>query len=111
MDIAVKNGQPSEGSQTLLCLTSPRSLVSGPKLARMAASNILLQSTSPRPLVKLRLISLVVPETTIKESRVKATVCGFTYDFYPDTTWITDLGLFAKSPPGVSSGQNYVFQL
>lgn len=83
MDIAVKNGQPSEGFQTLLCLTSPRSL-----------------STSPRPLVKLRLISLVVPETTIKETRVKATVCGFTYDFYPDITWVTDLGLFAKSPPG-----------
>ena len=64
------------------------------------------QNTSARSALKLRFTSLVVPETTAKESRVRLTVHGITYNFYPDITWATDLGRFFKAPPGVR-----VFQL
>lgn len=51
--------------------------------------------------MKLRFTSLVVPETTAKESRIKLTLCGFTYNLYPDFAWALDLGQFVKAPPGV----------
>ncbi|KAF8892528.1 hypothetical protein BD779DRAFT_1610102 [Infundibulicybe gibba] len=70
-------------SQTFLSLTAARSLTSVPK-----------------PLVKLRFVSLVIPGTTVKESRIKLTLTGFTYNFYPDIGWISDLTLFVKPPPG-----------
>jgi autophagy-related protein 2 len=54
-------------------------------------------------MVKLRFTSLVVPETTAKESRLKLTLWGFTYDAYPDLKWVADLGRFVKAPPGVSA--------
>lgn len=43
-----------------------------------------------------------MPETTAKESRVKLTLCGFTYNVYPDLKWTADLSRFFKAPPGVS---------
>ncbi|RPD66149.1 hypothetical protein L227DRAFT_488798, partial [Lentinus tigrinus ALCF2SS1-6] len=66
-----------------LSLTTPRSL-----------------STSARSALKLRFTSLIVPETTAKESRVRLTVSDITYNFYPDIAWATDLGRFFKAPPG-----------
>jgi autophagy-related protein 2 len=57
-------------------------------------------STNPKSMVKLRFTSLVVPETTAKESRLKLTLWGFTYDAYPDLKWVADLGRFVKAPPG-----------
>ncbi|KAH8107055.1 hypothetical protein BXZ70DRAFT_271252 [Cristinia sonorae] len=55
---------------------------------------------SSRPLLKLRFTSLVVPGTIAKESQIKVTLCGLTYNFYPDIEWITDLASFVKAPPG-----------
>ncbi|KAH9946106.1 uncharacterized protein BXZ73DRAFT_86295 [Epithele typhae] len=66
-----------------LSLTSPRSW-----------------SVTARSALKLRFTSLIVPETTAKESRVRLTVSGITYTFYPDISWAEDLGRFFKAPPG-----------
>ena len=54
-------------------------------------------------MVKVQFTSLVVPETTAKESRVKLTLWGFTYKVYPDLKWVADLDRFVKAPPGVSA--------
>ncbi|KAI0721077.1 hypothetical protein C8T65DRAFT_601842 [Cerioporus squamosus] len=64
-------------------LTTPRSL-----------------STSARSALKLRFTSLIVPGTTAKESRIRLTVSGLTYNFHPDIGWAADLGRFFKAPPG-----------
>ncbi|KAI0054145.1 hypothetical protein FA95DRAFT_1585813 [Auriscalpium vulgare] len=56
--------------------------------------------STPRPLIKLRFTSLVVPSTTAKESRVKLTLCDFTYNLIPDLQWVAALAQFAKPPPG-----------
>ncbi|CAK5277669.1 unnamed protein product [Mycena citricolor] len=69
--------------QSLLALTIPRGLASGSK-----------------PLLKLGFTSLVVPGTTVKETRVKIALWGFTCDVSPDVQWAKDLGLFIKPPPG-----------
>ncbi|KAI0748137.1 hypothetical protein C8Q80DRAFT_1120684 [Daedaleopsis nitida] len=82
MDMNVHDTTPS-GRNCFLSLTTPRSL-----------------STSARSALKLRFTSLVVPETTAKESRVRLTVSGITYNFYPDIGWTADLGRFFKAPPG-----------
>ncbi|THH26562.1 hypothetical protein EUX98_g7623 [Antrodiella citrinella] len=53
-----------------------------------------------RPLLKLRFTSLIVPGTIAKETKVKVTFYGLTYNFYPDIAWISDLTSFVKAPPG-----------
>ncbi|TCD64536.1 autophagy- protein 2 [Steccherinum ochraceum] len=55
---------------------------------------------SSRPLLKLRFTSLIVPGTIAKETKVKVTLCGLTYNFHPGIAWITDLTNFVKAPPG-----------
>jgi len=44
----------------------------------------------------------MIPEIKSKETRIKLTICGFTFSFYPDMHWIADLAEFFKNPPGVS---------
>ncbi|KAG6866970.1 hypothetical protein C0991_003886 [Blastosporella zonata] len=83
MDVTIKDVVSATSSRTYLALTSPRSLISAPK-----------------SMVKLRFTSLVLPETTSKESRVRLTLSGFTFTCYPDLAWIKDLATFAQSPPG-----------
>ncbi|KAF9227681.1 hypothetical protein BS17DRAFT_774146 [Gyrodon lividus] len=58
-------------------------------------------SSAPRPMVKARIISLAVPETTAKESRIKLSLWGFTIYVPPDLRFVNDLAVFAKAPPGV----------
>ncbi|KAI0807392.1 hypothetical protein C8Q74DRAFT_59220 [Fomes fomentarius] len=82
MDLNVHDTTPS-ARNCFVSLTTPRSL-----------------STSARSALKLRFTSLVVPETTAKESRVRLTVDGITYNFYADIGWAVDLGRFFKAPPG-----------
>ncbi|KAJ3562000.1 hypothetical protein NP233_g9845 [Leucocoprinus birnbaumii] len=74
-----KNGKP----ESLLQLTSPRSLTS-----------------TPRPLVKLRFVSIMTPGTTTKETRIKLTLSDFTCNILPDIDWVKDLEIFTKAPPG-----------
>ncbi|KAH9854243.1 hypothetical protein C2E23DRAFT_754086 [Lenzites betulinus] len=81
-DINVHDHTPTDRN-CFLSLTCPRSL-----------------STTTKSALKLRFTSLVVPETTAKESRVRLTLCGVTYHFYPDLKWGRDLGRFFKAPPG-----------
>lgn len=52
-------------------------------------------------MVKTRIISLAVPETTAKESRITLSLWGFTIYVPPDLRFASDLVAFAKAPPGV----------
>ncbi|KAH0830763.1 hypothetical protein J3R83DRAFT_2245, partial [Lanmaoa asiatica] len=58
-------------------------------------------SSAPRPSVKSRITSLIVPETTAKESRIKLSFWGFTVHPPLDGSFGNDLAVFAKAPPGV----------
>ncbi|PCH37996.1 hypothetical protein WOLCODRAFT_87760 [Wolfiporia cocos MD-104 SS10] len=83
IDISVKDTGNSGSTTTILGLMPLRTLVS-----------------TPRSAVKVRFISLIVPETTSKESRVKIELSGVSYTLFPDFEWATDLVNFAKAPPG-----------
>ncbi|KAI0928435.1 hypothetical protein AcW1_005680 [Taiwanofungus camphoratus] len=83
LDLTVNEINKSGSTTSILCLTTPHNLVS-----------------TSRSALKFRFTSLVVPETTSKESRVKLTLYGVTYNMYPDFEWASDLGRFAKAPPG-----------
>ncbi|KAG6917968.1 hypothetical protein DXG01_017152 [Tephrocybe rancida] len=65
----------------------------------VAIKEIFGRMSAPKPMIKLRFTSLVLPETTSKESRVKLTLSGFTFRVFPDLGWISDLTTFAQSPP------------
>ncbi|KAJ7430701.1 hypothetical protein B0H11DRAFT_2134571 [Mycena galericulata] len=83
MALDVRNTDLVGTTESLLCLTTPRGL-----------------TTASKPLLKLVFTSLVVPETTAKESRLRVTLWGFTFSLSPDVRWVTDLGQFVKPPPG-----------
>ncbi|KAJ6547632.1 hypothetical protein B0H19DRAFT_1221605 [Mycena capillaripes] len=83
MSLEVRNATPTGTSDSLLSLTTPRGLTSAAK-----------------PLLKLTFTSLVVPETTAKESRIRVALWGFTCNLSPDLQWAADLGSFIKPPPG-----------
>lgn len=54
----------------------------------------------PLPMIKLRFRSYTVPGTIAKESSVRISLAGFTYNLRPDLSWVSDLGAFFKAPPG-----------
>ncbi|SJL00469.1 uncharacterized protein ARMOST_03782 [Armillaria ostoyae] len=83
MDLTLKNANISNAFETYLSLTAPRSL-----------------TATPQCLLRLQFTSLVIPETTAKESRIKISLWGFTYKLYPDIGWTTDITEFIKAPPG-----------
>ncbi|KAJ7063368.1 hypothetical protein C8F01DRAFT_1209678 [Mycena amicta] len=70
-------------TETLLSLTIPRGLTS-----------------SPRPILKFTFSSFVVAGTTAKESKIRASLWGFTVNISPDIQWVSDLSSFGKPPPG-----------
>ncbi|KAG2356196.1 hypothetical protein BDR07DRAFT_1492224 [Suillus spraguei] len=84
MDLHVGEVSPNWELLPLLVLTLPRSL-----------------SSVPRPMVKARFASIVVPETGAKETKIRLALWGFTCHVYPNLQWISDLALFMKAPPGV----------
>jgi hypothetical protein len=57
----------------------------------------------PKPLLKLRFTSLQIPHTTLKESKIHVSLWGFTYNFFPDIAWASDIAAFAAAPPGVGN--------
>ncbi|KAK7054763.1 autophagy-related protein 2 [Paramarasmius palmivorus] len=83
MELSVRNHASAPQNVTLLSLSSPRNLL-----------------VASKPLLKLRFTSLTIPESTSKESRVRVSLWGFTFNFSPDISWITDLVAFASAPPG-----------
>jgi hypothetical protein len=104
----LSNGQHLQ----LLSLTTPRNLVSSLSvLGNVSLIQETAKMSSPKSLLKLRFSSLVVPETTIKESRIKLTLCGFTYDLRPDFGWVADLETFFKSPPGVGKCYQHIVHI
>lgn len=58
-------------------------------------------STAPTPMIKIRFTSLVVPETSAKESKIKLSLCGITCHVPANPCFTADLAAFAKAPPGV----------
>ncbi|PPR03614.1 hypothetical protein CVT24_007729 [Panaeolus cyanescens] len=58
------------------------------------------QVTTPKPMIKLRFGTSIQPHTNIKETRIKLSLQGFCYNIHPDFSWINELALFAKNPPG-----------
>ncbi|KAG2144870.1 hypothetical protein BD769DRAFT_1661009 [Suillus cothurnatus] len=84
MDLHVGEVSPKWELVPLLVLTLPRSL-----------------SSVPRPMVKARFTSLVVPESGAKETKIRLALWGFTCHVYPNLQWISDLARFIKAPPGV----------
>ncbi|KAK0210826.1 hypothetical protein DFS33DRAFT_1458619 [Desarmillaria ectypa] len=83
MDLTLKNADNSNTFETYLSLTAPRSL-----------------TATPQCLLRLQFTSLVIPETTAKESRIKISLWGFTFKLYPNIGWTTDIAEFVKAPPG-----------
>nr|GAT53224.1 predicted protein [Mycena chlorophos] len=81
--LEARNTNTARAVDVLLSLTTPRGLIS-----------------SPRPILKLVFTSFVVPETTAKESKLRMTLWGFTFNFSPYIQWIADLQSFVKPPPG-----------
>ncbi|KAH7889362.1 hypothetical protein F5I97DRAFT_1940745 [Phlebopus sp. FC_14] len=84
MDLRIVDTLGNGNYMPLLVLSAPRSL-----------------SSTPRPMIKARVTSLVVPETTAKESRIKLSCWGFTCHVPQDVAFASDLVQFAKAPPGV----------
>ncbi|OCH92227.1 hypothetical protein OBBRIDRAFT_869049 [Obba rivulosa] len=82
--IDIQDVDKSGSHATLLCMTNPHDL-----------------DSAVRPALKVRFVSLTVPETVAKESRVKLTICGLTCNVLPEFDWVQDLATFAKAPPGV----------
>lgn len=102
LDLSIENTNPEGKPQRFLGLTFPNSLVSNLLLYQNTHYNgVLVQSTTPKSIVKLRFSTTTTPNLNTKETRIKLTLCGFTYCFYPDIHWISDLTVFAKNPPGV----------
>ncbi|ESK94572.1 hypothetical protein Moror_7968, partial [Moniliophthora roreri MCA 2997] len=83
MELSVLNHAAVPQNATLLSLSSPR--------------NLLIAS---KPIVKFRFTSLTIPESSSKESRMRVSLWGFTFNFSPDINWIQDLIHFASAPPG-----------
>ncbi|KAF5377015.1 hypothetical protein D9757_007710 [Collybiopsis confluens] len=79
----IVNNHTAEAFRTLISLTRARDLL-----------------LTPTPLLQLRFTSTVIPETSSKESKLRLVLGNFTYNFYPDISWISDLACFASSPPG-----------
>jgi len=61
----------------------------------------MFQSSSPKSLLELRFTSLILPGTTAKESRIRLTLRGFTYNLTSDFGLFADITRFFNSPPGV----------
>ncbi|KAL0946599.1 hypothetical protein HGRIS_012798 [Hohenbuehelia grisea] len=83
MDLTISDTNAAGSKLQFLNLTSPRSL-----------------SSSPKSMIKLRFTSMVIPETTAKETRINVTLWGFTFSIFPDFAWLADMAVFAKAPPG-----------
>ncbi|KAF7294875.1 GP-PDE domain-containing protein [Mycena indigotica] len=82
-ELDINQSAVAGSTETLLSLTTPRGLTS-----------------SPRPLLKFTFSSLILPGTTAKESKIRATLWGFTFNLSPNIQWISDLGHLVKPPPG-----------
>ncbi|KAF5373651.1 hypothetical protein D9758_000606 [Tetrapyrgos nigripes] len=82
MQLLARNHNTVGTVDTLLSLTAMRDLM------------------HPKPLLKLRFTSSQIPQTTLKESRIHVSLWGFTYNFFPDIAWISDITAFVAAPPG-----------
>ncbi|KAK7467202.1 autophagy-related protein 2 [Stygiomarasmius scandens] len=83
MQLIAKNWNANDSADTLLSSVATRNLLS-----------------APEPLLKLEFMSGQIPQTTSKESSVRLSLWGFTYNFKPDIAWVTDFISFVAAPPG-----------
>ncbi|KAI6109491.1 hypothetical protein F5141DRAFT_1215004 [Pisolithus sp. B1] len=84
MDLRVADTAGTGNYVPLVVLAAPRTL-----------------STVPKPMIKIRITSLVVPETSAKESKIKLALCGIACHVPANPCFAADLAAFAKAPPGV----------
>ncbi|KAI6160026.1 putative peripheral membrane protein [Pisolithus thermaeus] len=84
MDLRVVDTTDAGNYVPLVVLAAPRTL-----------------STVPKPMIKIRITSLLVPETSAKESKIKLALCGITCHVPANPCFAADLAAFAKAPPGV----------
>lgn len=84
MDLRVADTTSAGNYVPLVVLAAPRTL-----------------STVPKPMIKIRVTSLVAPETSAKESKIKLLLCAVACHVPPNPCFTADLAALAKAPPGV----------
>lgn len=101
--VTVVDTSAEQENISLLNLTRPRGMVSIVPINTFGAPPYpFLQNADLVPMVKLRFASVSLSDTTAKESRIKISLHGFTFNLAADQMkWINDLAAFAKAPPGV----------
>ena len=52
-------------------------------------------------MINLRFASVVLSDTSAKESRIKLLATGFSFIVTADLSWLEDLANFGKAPEGV----------
>lgn len=52
-------------------------------------------------MLKAKIMSAAVAQTTARESSVSVTLSRFTYTLTSDLSWMADISRFVKAPPGV----------
>ncbi|EPQ58082.1 hypothetical protein GLOTRDRAFT_35556 [Gloeophyllum trabeum ATCC 11539] len=98
LNIGIRDLDATGEVLTMLSLTPLRDLVG---IFTRDPSYISVMASPTRPMLKLRFTSATVSDRgTAKQSRVRLSLAGFTYNLLPDLQWASDLGQFAKAPPG-----------
>ncbi|KAG9015437.1 autophagy- protein 2 [Tulasnella sp. JGI-2019a] len=59
------------------------------------------QAVKSRPMLEIRVKSIIDPDTTARQSSINLTAARFTYTLTSDLSWIEDIVVFLKAPPGV----------
>jgi hypothetical protein len=102
MDVKVADTSSSELQVPLFHLTTPREIVRvclwGERLKYLTMHP---QTAEPQPMINLRFASVVLGDTSAKESRIKLLASGFSFVVTTDFTWMEDLANFGKAPEGV----------
>ncbi|KAG8881224.1 autophagy- protein 2 [Tulasnella sp. 331] len=86
-------------------------IIADAKVASSSATGVdttLLEVTPPfrqavksRPMIEIRIKSATDPDTLARESSISLTAARFTYTLTTDLSWIEDISIFLKAPPGV----------
>ena len=89
-DISVLETSPSGSLLSFLGLTTPSDMVNFLSLWIRRCTHSSDQGNHTQAMLKLRVTSFVVANTTAKESRIKVTLYGATFSLHPDLQWIND---------------------
>ena len=110
LDLRVVDKSADEQELPILFLTKARSMVCTlfPITPKHVSLRLLRSQTSELiPMIHLRFASVAVSDTVAKESRVKASLHGFTLLVADGVAWMNDVASFVKAPPGVCIDQHF----